>query len=69
MFQVIQEDFKKIKILIVKKNNANEADMKEIESKLRFLLGTDCKIEWNFVDHIPKTKRGKHMYITSLVKS
>jgi len=66
-FQIIQEDYKKIKILIVRSGNVNESEKKDIEWKIKFLLGGDCKITWEFVDEIPKTKSGKYLYIKSLL--
>lgn len=67
-FQIIQEDFKKVKILIIKKNNINISDKRKIERKLKVLLGKDCRIEWEFVDYIPKAKSGKHLYIISKIQ-
>lgn len=66
-FQIIQEDYKKIKILIVTENDKNDLMMAEVEKKIKFLLGKDCEINWEFVQHIPKTKSGKYLYIKSLI--
>ena len=52
-----------VKILIVKKDKIITSDKRKIEQKLKALLGKDCKIEWEFVDYIPKTKSGKYLYI------
>jgi phenylacetate-CoA ligase len=67
-FQVIQEEYKRIKILIVPFGNINEPERKDIEDKIKVVMGKDIKIIWEFVDDIPKTKSGKYIYIRSLVK-
>lgn len=65
-FQIIQEDYKKIRILIVTENS-KEIPQKDIDEKIKQMMGKDCKIIWEFVDEIPKTKSGKYIYIKSLV--
>jgi phenylacetate-CoA ligase len=65
-FQIIQEDYKKIRILIVPENS-KEMPQKDIEEKIKQMMGKDCRINWEFVDEIPKTKSGKYIYIKSLV--
>ena len=64
-FQIIQEDYEIIRILVVLKGTVSVADKSEIEDKMRFLLGEDCKIIWEFVDEIPNSPQGKHLYIRS----
>lgn len=66
-FQVIQEDYDKIRILIILNKILPEDEKKEIDSKIRLQMGQDCKIIWDFVDDIPKTKSGKYFYTKSLV--
>jgi len=66
-FQVVQEDFKIIRILIVPLGNISESEKRDIEDKIKVVMGEDVKIIWEFVDDIPKTKSGKYMYIKSLV--
>ena len=66
-FQVIQKDFEHIKILAVLNENLSISDRKNIEDKLKVVMGKDCKISWEFVDDIPKTKSGKYIYTKSLV--
>ena len=67
VFQVIQEDYKLIKILIVTEGNINEFEKKDIENKIKLLMGQDCKIVWEFVEEIPKSNSGKYLYTKSLV--
>ncbi len=66
-FQIIQEDYKKIRILIVPETSKDIPYKKDIEEKIKLMMGKDCKINWEFVDEIPKTKSGKYVYIKSLV--
>lgn len=67
-FQVIQEDYKRIKILIIPEGVMDKLEKKSIEDKIRAVMGKDCKIIWDFVEDIPKTKSGKYLYTKSLVK-
>jgi len=66
-FQVVQEDYKKIRIFIVLLGNLKNAEKREIESKIRLMMGKDCVIIWEFVEEIPKTPSGKHIYTKSLL--
>jgi phenylacetate-CoA ligase len=66
-FQIIQEDYKKIRVLIVPEKDKEIPYKGDIEEKIRQMMGQDCIIIWEFVDDIPKTKSGKHIYIKSLV--
>jgi phenylacetate-CoA ligase len=66
-FQVVQEDYQKIRILVVLKNKVNEHEKKDIENKVKLVMGWDCQVVWEFVDDIPKTPQGKHLYTLSKV--
>ena len=66
-FQIIQEDYKRVRILIVPKGDADDSERNEVESKIKLLMGQDCQIIWEFVDEIPKTQSGKYLYIKSLI--
>jgi len=66
-FQVIQEDYDKIRILAILQQTLPEVEKKDIENKIRVEMGQDCRIIWDFVDDIPKTKSGKYFYTRSLV--
>jgi len=67
-FQVIQEDHDKIRILIVPEVTLPSSERKDIEAKIKLQMGQDCKIIWDFVDDIPKTKSGKYLYTKSLIR-
>ncbi|MEN3056808.1 MAG: phenylacetate--CoA ligase family protein [Candidatus Methanosuratincola petrocarbonis] len=66
-FQVIQEDYERVKINIVSREQLNQSNMKEIEDKIRLVMGNSCEISWNCVEDIDKTKSGKYIYTKSLV--
>jgi phenylacetate-CoA ligase len=66
-FQVIQKDYNIIKILIVPEGDASENEKKDIEDKIKIVMGKDCTITWDFVDEIPRTQSGKYFYTKSLV--
>lgn len=66
-FQVIQEDYNKIRILVVPEKKLDEADIMEIEYKIKFVMGEDCNISWEWVDDIQKTAGGKYIYTKSLI--
>jgi phenylacetate-CoA ligase len=68
-FQVIQEDYDKIRILAIPNKDLPNVEKKEIEDKIKIQMGNDCKIIWEFVDNIPKTKSGKYLYTISLINS
>lgn len=67
-FRVIQEDYKKIRIMIVLRDKlVNEPEKRDIEEKIKLVMGKDCKVVWEVVDEIPKTKSGKYLYTESLL--
>ncbi len=66
-FQVIQEDYDKIRILAVLQQTLPVIEKHDIENKIRMEMGPDCRIIWDFVDDIPKTKSGKYLYTKTLV--
>jgi phenylacetate-CoA ligase len=68
-FQVVQEEYDFIRILVVAGKEFKEEDREDINEKIRFVMGKDCKIKWENVKEIPKTKSGKYIYIKSLVEN
>jgi phenylacetate-CoA ligase len=66
-FQVIQEDYQKVRILVVAKGKVIESEKKDIEDKMKLVMGQDCHILWDFINEIPKTPQGKYLYTKSLV--
>ena len=67
-FQIMQEDYKRVRILIVAQGDPDSREKDEVERKILFLLGQDCQITWEFVDEIPGSQSGKHLYIKSLLR-
>lgn len=66
-FQVIQEDYETIRILLVPSSEENQMDKKIIEAKIKLVMGSDSKVVWDIVDDIPKTPSGKYLYTKSMV--
>jgi len=68
-FKVIQEDYKRLRILIVLKDRiVDERQKREMEEKIELVMGKGCKVKWEVVDEIPKTKTGKYLHVQSLLK-
>jgi len=66
-FQIVQEEYKTVRINIVPQGEINSYEQSNIEEQIRLVMGRDCAIMWNIVDEIPKTTSGKHLYRISLV--
>jgi phenylacetate-CoA ligase len=66
-FQVVQEDYKKIRVYVSLRGNINDFEKKDIENKIKLVIGQDCMVIWEIVEKIPRTKSGKHLYTRSLV--
>lgn len=72
-FQVIQEDFNHIRILVVaRKRNRNPhlyyaPKMKDITKKVHLIMGKDCLVKYEFRDDIAPTDSGKYLYTISKV--
>jgi phenylacetate-CoA ligase len=67
-FQVIQEDFDRIRIRTVLDKGLPESEKNEIEQKIKVQMGSDCQIIWDYVDTIESASSGKYFYTQSLVK-
>lgn len=67
-FQVIQEDYNKIRIAVVINNKIPDDYTQDIDEKIRVVMGPECEITWNFVDDIPKTKTGKYLFTKSEIR-
>ena len=65
-FQVIQEDYARIKIKMILENGVAREQIQyylnEIKKKIRIVMGDDCEVIFDIVDEIPLTKSGKHLY-------
>jgi phenylacetate-CoA ligase len=67
--QVVQADFKKIQINIVKFDHrpVPEEEIHQMRKSIKKMMGDDCQIDFNFVDQIDTTKSGKYEYAKSLI--
>lgn len=66
-FQVIQEDYNLIKILYITDSIVDNYIKKDIDDKIKIVMGNDCNIVWTQVEDIPKTRSGKYIYTKSLL--
>jgi phenylacetate-CoA ligase len=67
-FRIIQEDYKRIRIKIVpREKTLRDSEKREIETKIKMVMGRDCKVIWEVVNEIPKTGAGKYLPTQSLI--
>ncbi len=67
-FQVIQEDYEKIRINVVTRKEISDQYKNDVNENIRIVMGPLCKITWDIVDDIPKTQSGKYQYTKSLMR-
>ena len=67
-FQVVQKEVDLVEIIYVSAGAKTSVEVKDIEQKIRALLGQKCRVVWTPVTEIPKTSAGKHLYIRSEVQ-
>lgn len=61
--QIIQEKVGEIKVKIIKSSQYSDKDEDEIISKMGKAVGYGLNIEFDYVDHITRTNRGKHRFL------
>ena len=66
-FQLIQEDYERIRIQVELRNDLTASYKDYIENRIRLIMG-ECEILWDIVDDIPESASGKHLYAKSLVR-
>jgi phenylacetate-CoA ligase len=66
-FQVIQEDFDEVHVKIVNSGETDEANLREIKEKIKFVMGEDTDVEFEFVSQIKRLPSGKYRYTISKV--
>jgi len=64
-YQVIQKRLDQIVVKIVKDGEVSKDDLLDIEEKIKIAMGNECSVVFEFVDSIPTTKTGKHLYTIS----
>ena len=65
--QIIQQDYNAILIKMVTVTTPPQAGLDEIRGSLRRVVGSACKVDFEFVEAIPPLPSGKHMSILSFV--
>ncbi|BDZ71647.1 capsular polysaccharide biosynthesis protein [Methanobacterium petrolearium] len=66
-FQVLQEDYDLVRIKAVAYPGFNVSEEKEIEHKIKLVMGKNCKTIWEYVEDISKTRSGKYLFTQSHV--
>ncbi len=66
-FQVVQVDVDSIHIYYATCSQRMDADVADINQKIRLVMGADCRIEWQVVEAVPRTPQGKLLFTRSLV--
>ena len=66
-FQVDQLEHDKLRIRIVCRNAVNENDVRDIANNLRFVMGENCKLEWEYVGSIDRSPQGKFLFTRCLI--
>ena len=68
-FQVVQEKLDKIIIKIVTNDNKplESSIIKDIEDKIKIVMGENCRVIFEYVDYINPSRSGKYIYTISNV--
>jgi phenylacetate-CoA ligase len=70
-FQVVQEDYEYIRVLVVPLDRKGDVkkqyagDFQDMLEKIRLVMGSACRVEFEIVDEIPPTPSGKYRYTLS----
>ncbi len=70
-FHVVQRQHELVEVLYVLKHKNRkppQADIDEINQRIKSVMTAHCEVRWREVDEIPPTKAGKRLYIRSEVK-
>jgi len=65
--QIIQNEIGKITVKVIKDVNFSNKDIETLDKELKKRLGGEMDINYQFVDEIPKTRRGKYRFVISNV--
>ena len=65
--QLVQTDLDRLVIRIVKRPGYSDADSAHLVRELKARLGADMRIEFEFLDTLPRTKSGKFKWVISQV--
>ena len=61
--QLIQEKEGELIVRIVRTHEYSDADQQEILSKMRSAVGGGLEINFDYIDHIPRTQSGKYKFL------
>ena len=64
-FQIIQKNLDHIVVKIVENTAVTNDHKDDIVDKIQAVMGKECKVTFEFVNDIPKTKTGKYQYVIS----
>jgi phenylacetate-CoA ligase len=64
-FRFIQHDYDDVELLMEVDDNVDPDIIRDIESKVKFVLGEKCSVKFKQVNHIPPSKSGKYRYTIS----
>jgi len=67
-FQVVQQDYDNIQVIIVSDGQIKSEEMRDIGDKIKLVMGQNCDVNFAFVDDIQPTRSGKYLYTVSNVK-
>jgi phenylacetate-coenzyme A ligase PaaK-like adenylate-forming protein len=68
-FQVIQKDYEQVLFKVVRTNgDAPRGELEEIAAKARRVMGSNCRVDFEFVSELPPHPSGKYRYTISEVK-
>ena len=67
-FQVIQEDFDCLRLILVKRDPEADVDLASIRAAFERVMGTDLRVEVDYVEDIPPSPSGKYRYTLSRVQ-
>lgn len=65
--QVVQEDYRRVRILAVLEREMGDGEKEEIDEKIRLVMGQGCQVIWERVEDIPKAESGKYLFTRSMV--
>ena len=66
-FQVDQLDHDRLRIRVVCRDAVNENDVQDITQSIRFVMGANCNLDWEYVDSIDKSPQGKFLFTRCLL--
>lgn len=64
-FQIRQKSYEEIQIFLIIEDNYDKKTETKISDKMRKLFGTEATVDFIYVDAIPKTPTGKHLFTVS----